>query len=121
MGPGEISRHLPGQCEEPYPDEARRRQDRRGREAQETRSSCGFDVSTETKPGPDGRQEKTGCACRIRRTKTLPRRGIRTAVSHQHSAFRPAEVLVQLDQPHAASATLSIEQSLLPSKAVAEG
>src|SRR3954467_3521121 len=58
MGTGKVQRRFPGELEEPDSDEARRRQDRGSRKAEEDCSGCRFDGRAEAESGANGRQEK---------------------------------------------------------------
>ena len=62
VGPGKVSRHLSGKCEEADRDQAGRRQDHRSREAEETRPGGGSDGCPQTEPGRNGRKKETGSA-----------------------------------------------------------
>ena len=62
VGPGKVSRHFPGKCEEADRDQTRRRQDHRSREAEKAGPGRGSDGCPQTKPGRNGRKEEAGSA-----------------------------------------------------------
>src|SRR5271163_443268 len=58
MGSGKISRYVPGQSQEPDPDQTGRRKNCRSRETEEAGSRRRLDVGPQAESGRDGREEE---------------------------------------------------------------